>query len=89
MKIEPYFEGMPEPAGVSIRNKEVFDLSWGGKMIFYNCIVGGVIDARFIPSIQKGVMEKMQEGPLTGILCARRARHYLRRQDASCRLQRH
>jgi elongation factor G len=66
MKIEPYFEGMPEPAGVSIRNKEVFDLSWGGKMIFYNCIVGGVIDARFIPSIQKGVMEKMQEGPLTG-----------------------
>jgi elongation factor G len=66
MKIEPYYEGMPEPAGVSIRNKEVFDLSWGGKMIFYNCIVGGVIDQRFIPSIQKGVMEKMQEGPLTG-----------------------
>jgi elongation factor G len=66
MKIEPYFDGMPEPTGVSIRHKEVFDLTWGGKMIFYNCIVGGVIDQRFIPSIQKGVMEKMQEGPLTG-----------------------
>jgi elongation factor G len=66
MKIEPYHDGMPEPAGVSVRNKEVFDLQWGGKLVFYNCIVGGVIDARFIPSIQKGVMEKMQEGPITG-----------------------
>ena len=66
MKIEPYHEGMPEPQGVSIRHKEIFDLTWGGKMVFYNCIVGGVIDQRFIPSIQKGVMEKMQEGPLTG-----------------------
>ena len=66
MKIEPYYEGMPEPSGVSVRNKEIFELNWGGKMVFYNCIVGGVIDQRFIPSIQKGVMEKMQEGPLTG-----------------------
>jgi elongation factor G len=66
MKIEPYHEGMPEPSGVSIRHKEVFELQWGGKLVFYNCIVGGVIDARFIPSIQKGVMEKMQEGPITG-----------------------
>ena len=66
MKIDPYHEGMPEPHGVSIRHKEVFDLKWGGKLIFYNCIVGGVIDQRFIPSIQKGVMEKMLEGPLTG-----------------------
>jgi elongation factor G len=66
MKIEPYHDGMPEPTGVSVRHKEVFDLQWGGKLVFYNCIVGGVIDARFIPSIQKGVMEKMQEGPITG-----------------------
>jgi len=66
MKIEPYHDGMPEPTGVSVRNKEVFDLQWGGKLVFYNCIVGGVIDARFIPSIQKGVMEKMHEGPITG-----------------------
>lgn len=66
MKIEPYYEGMAEPTGHSIRDKEVLELSWGGKLVFYNCIVGGVIDQRFIPSIQKGVMEKMQEGPLTG-----------------------
>ena len=66
MKIEPYYEGMPEPTGVSIRDKEIIDLQWGGKLVFYNCIVGGVIDQRFIPSIQKGVMEKMQEGPVTG-----------------------
>ena len=66
MKIEPYHEGMPEPNGVSVRQKEEIDLPWGGKLVFYNCIVGGVIDARFIPAIQKGVMEKMQEGPVTG-----------------------
>ena len=66
MKIEPYYEGMPDPEGVHIRGKEVVDLKWGGKLVFYNCIVGGVIDARFLPSIQKGIMEKMEEGPLTG-----------------------
>lgn len=66
MKIEPYHEGMPEPNGHSIRNKEEIELPWGGKLVFYNCIVGGVIDQRYIPSIQKGVMEKMHEGPLTG-----------------------
>ncbi|MBP6334434.1 MAG: elongation factor G [Bacteroidia bacterium] len=66
MKIEPYHEGMPEPNGHSIRDKEIIELPWGGKLVFYNCIVGGVIDQRFIPSIQKGVMEKMHEGPLTG-----------------------
>lgn len=66
MKVEPYYEGMPEPEGVSIRSKNEVDLKWGGKLVFYNCIVGGVIDARFLPSIQKGVMEKMEEGPLTG-----------------------
>jgi elongation factor G len=59
-------EGMPEPMEYSIRGKEVMDLEWGGKLVFYNCIVGGVIDARFIPSILKGVMEKMEEGPITG-----------------------
>jgi elongation factor G len=66
LKVEPYFEGMPEPTEYSVRGKEVIDLEWGGKLVFYNCIVGGVIDTRFIPSILKGVMEKMEEGPITG-----------------------
>lgn len=66
LKVEPYVEGMPEPSEFSIRGKEVIDLEWGGKLVFYNCIVGGVIDTRFIPSILKGVMEKMEEGPITG-----------------------
>lgn len=66
MKVEPYTEGMPEPSEYSVRGKEIIDLPWGGKLVFYNCIVGGVIDARFIPSILKGVMEKMEEGPITG-----------------------
>ena len=73
--IEPYIEGMPEPskykvAGkeitVNIKGKEEYDLEWGGKLQFYNSIVGGAIDARFLPAILKGIMEKMNEGPLTG-----------------------
>lgn len=66
MKIEPWFEGMEEPKGFNIRGKEEHDLPWGGKLVYYNCIVGGAIDTRFHPSILKGIMEKMQEGPLTG-----------------------
>lgn len=73
--IEPYYEGMEEPtrykAGgkdiqVNIKNKEEVPLEWGGKLIYYSSIVGGAIDARFLPAILKGVMEKMEEGPLTG-----------------------
>lgn len=66
LKVEPYHEGMPEPTDYSVRGKEIIDLEWGGKLAFYNCIVGGVIDTRFIPSILKGVMAKMEEGPITG-----------------------
>jgi elongation factor G len=51
---------------LSIRSTEEHDLEWGGKLIFHNCIVGGSIDARFHPAILKGIMEKMNEGPLTG-----------------------
>jgi len=52
--------------GVNIRGKEEINLSWGGKLVYYNAIVGGVIDARFLPAILKGIMEKIEEGPLTG-----------------------
>jgi elongation factor G len=66
MRIEPWYESMPEPGDLTVRGKEIHDLDWGGKLVFYNCIVGGAIDARFLPSILKGVMEKMHNGPLTG-----------------------
>ena len=75
MVIEPYYEGMPEPSKykvngkeitVNIKGKEEYDLPWGGKLQYYNSIVGGAIDARFMPAILKGIMEKMDEGPLTG-----------------------
>lgn len=65
LKIEPYYEGMPEPEGFSLRGKEVVDLPWDGKLVFYNCIVGGVIDQRYLPSIMKGILEVMESGPLT------------------------
>jgi len=65
MKIEPWYEGIAEPDGFNIRGKEDVDLPWGGKLVFYNCIVGGVIDLRYLPSVMKGVLEVMEEGPLT------------------------
>jgi elongation factor G len=66
LRIEPWYEGMPEPKDLTVRGRDTYELDWGGKLVFYNCIVGGAIDARFLPSILKGVMEKMQNGPLTG-----------------------
>lgn len=75
MIIEPYTEGS-EPKTqfkvegkdfkLSVRDKEQHKLPWGGILEFTNCIVGGSIDARFLPAILKGIMEKMEEGPLTG-----------------------
>lgn len=69
MRVENYYEGMPEPEGFNIRNKEFEDLSWGGKFAFYWCIVGGAIDSRYIGAIKKGIMQQMKEGPLTGSHC--------------------
>jgi len=66
MKIEPWLEGMEEPEGFNLRGKEQIDLPWDGKLVFYNCIVGGVIDQRYLPSIMKGILDVMEKGPLTG-----------------------
>ncbi len=66
LQIEPWYEGMPEPKDLNVRSRDTHELDWGGKLVFYNCIVGGAIDVRFLPSILKGVMEKMHNGPLTG-----------------------
>jgi elongation factor G len=66
MRIEPWHEGLTDPHGLNVRHRDEYPLDWGGKLVYYNCIVGGAIDVRFLPSILKGVMEKMQEGPLTG-----------------------
>ena len=73
--LEPYTEGMPDPTSfkingqefkMNIKGKEEIDLEWGGKLVFINSVVGGAIDARFMPAILKGVMERMEQGPLTG-----------------------
>jgi elongation factor G len=68
LMLEPYEEGKPDPDKniYTIRAKDEINLPWGGKLIYYNAIVGGVIDARFLPAILKGIMEKIEEGPLTG-----------------------
>jgi len=73
--IEPYTEGASpknlftfngKEQKISVRDVQEYKMQWGGKLIFCNCIVGGSIDARFLPAILKGIMEKMEEGPLTG-----------------------
>lgn len=66
MMIEPYYEGKPDQTEFPIRGREEHKLPWGGLLIFNSCIVGGTIDSRFMPAILKGLMEKMEEGPLTG-----------------------
>ncbi len=67
MLIEAYTEGMPPPAGLTVRRSpEIIPLDWGGNLVFYNCIVGGSIDAKYMNAIIKGIMEKMENGPLTG-----------------------
>jgi elongation factor G len=66
MLIEPYTEGMKFQSEFPVRATDEQKLPWGGKLVFNNCIVGGAIDARFLPAILKGIMEKIEEGPLTG-----------------------
>lgn len=67
--VEPWSEGMAPPADMSVRDVQIIDLPWGGKLVYQNCIVGGVIDNRFMPAILKGVMEKMEQGPVSGSRC--------------------
>ena len=73
--VEPYKEGMPVPETykfngqefkITVRGTEEIPLEWGGKLVFINSIVGGSIDARFLPAIMKGIMSRMEQGPLTG-----------------------
>lgn len=73
--VEPYKEGVPLPDTykfggqefkVTVKGQEVIDLEWGGKLVFVNSVVGGAIDARFMPAILKGIMSRMEQGPLTG-----------------------
>ena len=73
--VEPYKEGMPVPETykfngqefkITVRGTEELPLEWGGKLVFVNSIVGGSIDARFLPAIMKGIMSRMEQGPLTG-----------------------
>ncbi len=64
--LQPYYEGYTDPSDLQVRGKEEYDLPWGGKLIFANCVVGGAIDARFMPAILKGINERLEEGPLTG-----------------------
>jgi len=66
LRVQPYVEDYEKPTDIPVRGTEEHVLPWGGKLIFHNCIVGGAIDSRFMPAIMKGLMERMEEGPLTG-----------------------
>lgn len=69
LRIEPYHEGMSDPEGLNVRKKETEELPWGGTLSFYWCIVGGSIDAKYANAIKKGILQRMEEGPLTGSPC--------------------
>ena len=84
--VEPYYEGMPAPDTyrfggqeykISVRDTQTIDLDWGGKLVFVNSIVGGAIDARFLPAILKGIMARMEQGPLTGSYAAMYVSSYM------------
>jgi elongation factor G len=64
--MEAYRDGAPYPDEFNVRNSEITDLSWGGKLEFVNAIVGGAIDARFVPAVKKGIMEIMESGVIAG-----------------------
>ena len=73
--VEPYYEGMPAPElykfngqefKMNVKSTETIDLEWGGKLVFVNSVVGGAIDTRFMPAILKGIMSRIEQGPLTG-----------------------
>ncbi|MBO7415220.1 MAG: elongation factor G [Bacteroidaceae bacterium] len=73
--VEPYEDGKPMPEvfrfgnqefKMSVKGVEEYPLDWGGKLVYVNSIVGGSIDARFMPAILKGIMQRMEQGPLTG-----------------------
>ena len=73
--VEPYYEGMPVPDTykfngqefkINVKGTEEVPLEWGGKLVFINSVVGGAIDTRFMPAILKGIMSRMEQGPLTG-----------------------
>ena len=73
--VEPYYEGMPAPEvyrfgnqeyRINAKSTETVELEWGGKLVFINSVVGGAIDTRFMPAILKGIMQRMEQGPLTG-----------------------
>ncbi|HPE87563.1 MAG: elongation factor G [Bacteroidales bacterium] len=66
LRIQPYVENYAKPTDFPVRDSQEYVLDWGGKLIFNNCIVGGSIDARFLPAILKGIMERIETGPLTG-----------------------
>ncbi len=73
--VEPYDENTPVPEiyrfngqelKINVKGAEEIPLEWGGKLVFINSVVGGAIDTRFMPAILKGIMGRMEQGPLTG-----------------------
>ncbi len=69
LRIEPYYVGMPDTTDLTVRSASEDELPWGGRMLFQWCIVGGSIDSKYINAIKKGIMQQMEEGPLTGSNC--------------------
>ena len=67
MLIEPLDGDFVAPDDVEVRGEETIETDWGATVHFVDAIKGGVIDMnKFFSSIQKGVLNVMDEGPVAG-----------------------
>ena len=65
--VEPLAGDFHPPDSIEVRGDETVTTDWDAEAHFVNAITGGVIDMnKFFSSIQKGVLNAMEEGPLAG-----------------------
>lgn len=54
MRVEPFHEGMADPAGLNVRQREAEELSWGGKLSFYGASLEDQLTLNFPLLSKKG-----------------------------------
>jgi len=65
--VEPLDGDFDPPDFVTVRGEDTVETEWDAEIHFVNAIVGGVIDMnKFFSSIQKGILNAMEEGPVAG-----------------------
>lgn len=55
-----------QPLADGAEGEDIQDLEWGGKFQFVNAIFGGSIPRQWIPSVEKGIKDRMRKGVISG-----------------------